>query len=97
MESCFNINSDGCTGCRFQILGAATENARLPMFNLVLGTKFFWEINDLWLRKVQETNEIRAGYYSPGYLRWRTLCQHDVAQYRHGCLSDPMNCTHSVP
>ena len=50
-------------GSSFQIIGAATEKARLPRFSLVLGIESCCEVDDLnclgTLEKVQETCNIR--------------------------------------
>ena len=44
------------------MMGAATENARLPRFSLVLGIESCCEVDDQMsrdVRKVQETSQIR--------------------------------------
>ena len=50
-------------GNSFQMIGAATEKARLPRFIFVLGIESCWEVDDRsclgMLEKVQETSQIR--------------------------------------
>ena len=41
-------------GSRFQIVGTATEKARLPIFSLVLGTKRCLETDDLRVQEISE-------------------------------------------
>ena len=41
-------------GSSFQIVGAATEKARLPIFSLVLGTKSCLETDDLTVLEISE-------------------------------------------
>ena len=45
-------------GNSFQMIGAATEKARLPRFSFVLGIESCWELSGD-VRKVQETSQIR--------------------------------------
>ena len=55
-ERCMSIVSEDLivTEGWFQIVGVATEKARLPIFNLVLGTKSCFETDALKVREISE-------------------------------------------
>ena len=63
-------------GNSFQIIGAATEKARLPRFSFVLGIESCWEVDDRSCLGMLEKYR-RLARYSTGALDlgWRKKCR----------------------